>query len=53
MASPYDKILQRSAEKEAIKNKSSTKKPHLHMISFDDSDDSSRVDVPNIFLDDR
>ena len=23
------------------------------MISFDDSDDSSRIDIPNIFLDDR
>ena len=23
------------------------------MISFDDSEDSSRVDIPNIFLDDR
>lgn len=50
MISPYEKILKRGEDKEGKKK---TNKPHLHMISFDDSDESSRQDIPNIFLDDK
>jgi hypothetical protein len=50
MISPYEKILKKNEEKDGKKK---INKPHLHMISFDDSDESSRQDVPNIFLDDR
>ena len=53
MSSPYEKILKRGAAEKEPKKKNASYNAHLHMISFDDSDDSSRVDIPNIFLDDR
>ena len=58
MISPYEKILKRNEDRDGRepregKRKPAAAKPHLHMISFDDSEDSSRVDIPNIFLDER
>ena len=39
---------------EGIKNRNTKNKNYqVHKISFDDSDDSSRIDIPNIFLNDR
>lgn len=53
MSTPYDKILKRGEESRPIKKKNNAHKANLHRISFEDSDDSSRIDIPNIFLDDR
>ena len=52
MTTPYDKILKRGDPKAAKKHIGGYR-ANVHRISFDDSDDSSRIDVPNIFLDDR
>lgn len=52
MSSPYGRILKRAEEKGFTK-KVPGFKANLHRISFEDSDDSSRIDIPNIFLDDR
>lgn len=52
MSSPYGKILRRGEERGFAK-KPAGFKANLHRISFEDSDDSSRIDIPNIFLDDR
>lgn len=52
MTSPYEKLVKRA---EGGKKKS-TKTPNtyqIHKISFEDSDDSSRIDIPNIFLNDH
>lgn len=53
MTTPYDKILKRGNESKPVKKKNNAYKANLHRISFEDSDDSSRIDIPNIFLDDR
>ena len=53
MASPYDKILKKAEGESKKKIPPLKSNPYLNRISFDDSDDSSRYDIPNIFLDDR
>jgi hypothetical protein len=51
MTTPYDKILKKGES--PPKKKPNTFKANLHRISFDDSDDSERIEIPNIFLNDR
>jgi hypothetical protein len=53
MTTPYEKLVRR-AEDNKNKNKNSKNNNYqIHKISFEDSDDSSRIDIPNIFLNDR